>query len=153
MRRASGEPVRSDRGGIGYLLNQAARGVRAKLAEELRLQGLDDRDYIVLRGVMSEWEKTGAGVLTSGIAESLKIQLSDVDDAALRLGRNGWVEVAREGGALRLAPSQKATTIMPGLQDTARWSLEHSLNGFARDEIEQLTGYLARIVRNTNEAE
>jgi hypothetical protein len=90
MERASGEPVKSDRGGIGYLLNQAARGVRAQLAEELRLQGLDDRDYIVLRNVVAEWEKTGTGVLLSEVTESLKIQQSLLDDAAQRLGLTPW---------------------------------------------------------------
>ena len=153
MRRASGEPVRSDRGGVGYLLNQAARGVRARLAEELRLQGLDDGDYIVLRNVMSGWEKTGAGVVISNITETLKLDASHAERTARKLGRNGWVSVSDEGDSLRLTPTQKATTIMPGLQDTARWSLEHSLNGFARNEIEQLSGYLARIVHNTSEAE
>lgn len=60
--------------------------------------------------------------------------------------------VKDERGAARLTPTQKATRAMPGFQDTARWTLEHSLNGFSRDEIAQLAAYLGRIVHNTRDA-
>lgn len=83
--------MRADRGGIGYLLNQAARGVRAKLAAELRNHGLDDNDFIVLRNAVSMWERTGEAILTTRIAESLNIPLPRVKAAADKLSRDGWI--------------------------------------------------------------
>lgn len=152
MQRASGDPVRADRGGVGYLLNQAARGVRANLAAELRKHGLDDGDFIVLRNVVYAWERTGEGILATQMVESLNIPLPRVKAAADKLCRDGWLDLTDERGAVHLAPTQKATKAMPGFQDTARWTLEHSLNGFSRDEIAELSAYLERIVHNTKDA-
>lgn len=146
-----GEPaVRADRGGIGYLLNQAARGVRAQLAGQLREHGINDSEFIVLRNAAEHFERTQGGVPTSQIAEALHLSQIEVEESSARLARDGWVEIARVGNVIQVLPTHKAMTLMPVLADTARWSLEAALNGFSRDEIAALSEMLRRIIHNSH---
>lgn len=143
------ESIRADRSGVGFLLNQAARAVRARLAAELHVHGLDDADFILLRVVMFSREQARTQPATAeGVAAELNLPLAAVVDTAHKLGDRGWIGVSGAGTELSLSPTRKALSIVPGLVDTARWTLEESLNGFSREEIDQLSVLLQRIIKN-----
>jgi DNA-binding MarR family transcriptional regulator len=142
--------VRADKNGIGFLLNQAARGVRAQVASRLREHGISDNEFIVLRNAAELHERTGDPALTTDIAERLHLSISDVEEASAALERDGWVETTRAGGAYHVVPTHKGLALMPVLQDAARWSLETALNGFSREEIASLTEMLRRLVHNSD---
>lgn len=146
--RTDDEPIRADRSGVGFLLNQAARAVRARLADDLRHHDLDDTDFIVLRNVIGASEHGVQGLRASDVAQALNMPVADINQAAIRLDQRGWLETSQVGDSLQLTPTRKAHTVVPGIADTARWTLERALNGFSRDEIEQLQDMLTRIIRN-----
>ena len=141
--------VRADRGGIGFLLNQAARAVRARLSEELHVHGLGDADFILLRRVTADAQRDGSETNTNSVSMDLNMPLSAVVEAAERLRARGWLDVTGDGSDLNLRPTRRTQTVVPGLVDTARWTLEEALNGFSHDEIAALSGMLERIITNT----
>lgn len=143
------QPIRADRGGVGFLLNQAARAVRVKLVEDLRHHDLTDTDFIIIRNVLDGHEERSDVVKTSDISASLNIPRVALNQSARRLERLGWLEVTGSGDDLGLAPTQKTLTTVPVIADTARWALERALNGFSRDEIVALSDMLERIIRNS----
>jgi DNA-binding MarR family transcriptional regulator len=136
------------RQGIGFLLNQSARKLRARLAEDLSTHGLDDQTYIVLRNVAAPGE-TGAAT-AAGIASSLHMPIESVRAAVARLTRDGWIAPEMSGASddVELGLTEKAERVMPGFQDIGHWALEAALNGFTDAEIDELSGYLDRILSN-----
>jgi hypothetical protein len=139
--------------GIAFLLNQSARKLRARLAAELEKYGLDDEGYIVLRNVASAGERDEPAPSPHSIASGLHMPIESIRAAAARLTRDGWLQVrpvdAGEGSdtaGLHLTAKTKA--VMLGFEDIGHWTLESALNGFTDAEIDELTGYLKRILNN-----
>jgi DNA-binding MarR family transcriptional regulator len=135
---------------FGFLLNQAARALRSTVAGELRVHGLDDEQWIVLRNT-SVMERSGRpGSTSQDLAKKLNIHVEDVAGAAKRLARDGWVTIGVVPGAeqpvIRL--TDKARRVLPGLVDVGNWTAERALNGFTNDEVDSLVGFLKRILRN-----
>lgn len=147
--KPDGEAVRADRSGVGFLLNQAARSVRARLAEDLRHHDLSDTDFILLRAATAGAAAGSDGISPAQIATDLNMPVAEVASSADRLVRLGWLVRKRAADEVRLRPTQKAVTVVPGITATARWTLEQALNGFSREEIGLLQEMLERIIRNT----
>jgi len=142
------QAVRADRGGVGFLLNQAARAVRAQLLEDLRHHDLTHTDFIIIRNVLGAYQGGVGATTTPQVSASLNIPQETLDESARRLERMGWLQVSVKGNQLELAPTQKAVGTIPVIADAARWTLERALNGFSREEIATLSDMLERIIRN-----
>lgn len=140
-------PVRSDRDGVGYLLNQAARASRQVLAEELKHHGLNDTDFIVLQNVSAAHEADSTVRLVE-IAERNYCEVESLRISAEHLVRDGWLLSDGESGNPVLRPTDKTSRTMPAFRDSARWMLERGLNGFSGEEVDQLAGLLKRLLRN-----
>ena len=135
---------------FGFLLNQAARALRSTVAHDLRVHGLDDDQWVVLRNTFS-MEKAGRpGATPQDIARHLNVEIEDVVAAAERLARGGFVTLGVEAGAQQpvVMLTDKARRVLPGLVDVGNWTAERALNEFTNEEIGELVGFLKRIRRN-----
>lgn len=142
------DPLKAD---MGYLIGQTSRWLRALLSEELRFHGLDDVAYILLFYVMDAGDR---GLGTYELSGRAEIPFEELDRTAQRLVRDGWlVEVSSPDRKERVVtPSAKTRTVFPVLRDAAHWSIEHALNGFTAEEIEELRSYLMRMQANLRES-
>lgn len=140
-------PVRSDRDGVGYLLNQTARASRKVLAEELKHHGLNDTDFILLQNVSAAHAAESTVQLVE-LAERNNVDVEQVRSSAERLVRDGWLLSDGEPANPVLQPTEKALRAMTAFRDSARWMLERGLNGFSGNEIDQLASLLKRMLGN-----
>jgi DNA-binding MarR family transcriptional regulator len=76
---------------FGFLLNQAARALRSTVSDSLRVHGLDDDQWIVLRNAFAIDKAGRDGATPQVIAKRLNIEIGDIVRAAERLARDGWV--------------------------------------------------------------
>jgi len=133
---------------IGFLLNQASRSVVALLGDRFRQLGLDEHGWTVLHNAYAH---QGNGCTPFTIAARLHIPAEVNVTAATRLVRDGWLTTG-DGGPVaetsKLRVTQKAKDVMPGLEDTARWIVEHATNGFSNRECEEFSAYLKRFNEN-----
>lgn len=133
---------------LGFLTNKVGRLLRARMREQLRSQGFDDMDYIVLRGALQYWDRNNVPTTVPVLAEELVLPYEEVSRAAARLIRDNWFVVRATGKPEALEPSAKAVKLAPVLQDSAHWTVEAAMNGFSADEVEALTDMLRRMLRN-----
>jgi DNA-binding MarR family transcriptional regulator len=140
--------LKRDQDGVGFLLNQAGRAIAAEIHADLRLQGLDYPEFVVLRHVLRDSPTMPDGVSVTYLSNKLCLTPEDVEGRAQRLARGGWLKTRGDNQHLVLFPSRKTHAALPVLEDTIHWVHERSLNGFTQDEIEALTGYLKRLLRN-----
>jgi N6-adenosine-specific RNA methylase IME4 len=134
--------------GVGFLLNQASRSVMARLGEQFRQLGLDEHGWIVLS---SAYDHQGNGCTPFDIAARLHVPSEVNITVASRLVRDGWLTTG-DGGPVgessSLCITQKTRDVMPGLEDTARWIIEHATNGFTARESDEFAAYLKRFNEN-----
>lgn len=133
---------------LGFLLNKTARLLRARMREQLHSQGFDDTDYVVLRGAIAHWERTGEATTAPALAKELVLPYEEVSTASTRLLRDNWFVVRASGEPEALEPSAKAMKILPVMQDSGRWVLQAATNGFSNAECEQLTLLIRRMLDN-----
>ena len=142
-------PVKAGQEGIDFLVNQTARAFGARLSKQIEHYGLDTGCYTVLRHLVREIEATPDGVAVSDLSRKLNLSHKVLAESARRLERDGWIAIgsAGERGTV-LRPTRRAFSVVPVLIDASRWMLEGALNGFSAEEIEQLSDYLRRVIRN-----
>jgi DNA-binding MarR family transcriptional regulator len=135
---------------FGFLLNQAARSLRSTVSRDLRVHGLDDDQWIVLRNTFATEKAGRPGATPQEIAKRLNIHIEDIVSAAERLARDGWVTIGVEPGALQsvIKLTDKARRVLPGLLDVSTWTAERALNGFTNEEVREIIGFLKRILSN-----
>lgn len=132
--------------GMGFLLNYASRSVVGQMRDRLRTVGLDHDMWTMMQGIRIAGEQ---GANPEETAAMLRMPRGAMIDAAERLVRDGWAKpVSKRSSELRLVLTPKATKAMHGLNSEARLLLEHATNGFTHAEVEQLAGYLKRIIDN-----
>jgi DNA-binding MarR family transcriptional regulator len=141
-------PVRAGQEGVGFLISQASRALQARIAEKVSQYGLDMDRYTVLRHVVREISAYPDGVSVEGLSSKLNIPASVIEGASVRLQSDGWLETSATGFELLMVPTHRALAQAPVLTDASRWMLEEALNGFSREEIEDLTALLNRVLRN-----
>lgn len=135
---------------LGFLLNQSARALRSTMAQELRLYGIGEDQWIVLRNAYEREHSKRPPTVPQELAAQLNMHIEDIVAAAESLARDGWLTL---GGATAepqpaIMLTDKARRAMPGMVDVANWTMERALNGFTNEEVEQLTGFLERLRRN-----
>jgi DNA-binding MarR family transcriptional regulator len=144
----AGEPVAADRTGLGHLIGYAARLLWRTLAERLEGLGLDADSYIVLVNVAISQERSGRGPLVSEMAGQLALDHGAFERAIEHLRQARLITVAREPSSERIALTPKAVSLMPVLQNEARWVLENALSGFTYEEIDGFGDHLRRVIAN-----
>lgn len=140
-------PIKSDRDGVGYLLNQTARASRQVLAEELKHHGLNDTDFILLQNVSAAHASDSDARLVE-IAQRNNCDIESLRASSERLVRDGWLLSDGEPANPTLKATEKTLRTMPAFRDSARWMLERALNGFSGEEIDQLAALLKRMLNN-----
>jgi DNA-binding MarR family transcriptional regulator len=140
--------VKAGQSGVGFMLNQASRALNAEMAPVVANYGLDLSMYTVIRHLLREMAEMPDGVPPAVLSRKLNMPLVAVEDAASRLERDGWIERAAAEGGIVLCPTRKARAAEPVLVDASRWLLERTLNGFSREEIEQFTVFMRRVLDN-----
>lgn len=144
---------RAGESNIGYLINQAGRLLTKQLNARLEELDLTQPGYALLRSVTAIKDRP---VTISDIADDLRMDNGHVMRAVDLAVQQGWLltephpEMRR---ALILKVSDKTKAVMPAITDAGHWTLEAGLNGFTHEEIDQLRGYLQRLVRNLEAAE
>jgi DNA-binding MarR family transcriptional regulator len=142
------DQLKAGQEGVGFLVNQTTRAFSWHISKEIRQFNIQLPGYVVLRHLLREIEASPNGVPVPDLAEKLLMDPALVLDAAERLERDGWLKMAGMGAHSTLKPTAKAYKIAPVLASASRWMLEEALNGFSRDEIDQLSSMLRRILRN-----
>jgi hypothetical protein len=143
------DPIKLGHRGIGFLLNQSARAISAQFDEELRLFDLDHAGLVLLRNTLRECNFSSENsIRVTELAVRLILPTQEITEEALRLQRDGWLEVRGEVPMVELAPTKKAIGVLPVLLDKTRWTSNRALNGFSAEEIETLTEMLRRVIRN-----
>jgi DNA-binding MarR family transcriptional regulator len=135
---------------FGFLLNQASRALRSTLAGELRLHGIGEDQWVVLRNAY-ERERSGKPQTTPrDLAAQLNMRIEDIGAAAESLAREGWITLGGKAADRKpvITLTDKARRVLPGLVDVSNWTAERALNGFTNEEVEQLTANLQRLCRN-----
>jgi DNA-binding MarR family transcriptional regulator len=135
---------------FGFLLNQSSRALRSTLMAELRLHGIGEDQWVVLRNA---FEREHAGVQPTtpkDLAKQLNMHIEDIVAASESLAREEWIALGGKAGERKpaITLTDKARRVLPGLIDVSSWTAERALNGFTNEEIEQLTDYLRRLCRN-----
>ncbi len=133
--------------GIGYLLNRASRDVVDRMRDQLRPLGLDHDMWMMIQAVRRSENGCASPVEAS---ERLHTQLGSMIDAAERLVRDGWAQVApgQPADSGRIALTDKASKALQAIDGEARWLLEHATSGFTHEELDHLADYLKRIIQN-----
>jgi hypothetical protein len=132
--------------GLGFLLNYASRSVVGQMRDKLRTVGLDHDMWTMMQGIRVAGE---AGANPEKTAVTLRMPKGAMIDAAERLVRDGWAKpVSKRSAETRLVLTPKATKVMHALNSEARLLLGHATNGFTQAEIDELGGYLKRIIDN-----
>lgn len=135
---------------FGFLLNQASRALRSTLAQELRLHGIRDDQWVVLRTAF-ERERSGLSLPTPReLTAHLNMHIEDVVEASEQLARDGWITLGSATGdpLPSITLTDKARRVLPGMVDISNWTTERALNGFTNEEVGQLTGFLERLCHN-----
>jgi DNA-binding MarR family transcriptional regulator len=135
---------------FGFLLNQSSRALRSTLTGELRLHGIGEDQWVVLRNAF-ERERAGQPQTTpKDLAAQLNVHIEDVVTASESLARDGWIKLRGKPGDKKptITLTDKARRVLPSLVDVSNWTAERALNGFTNEEVEQLTVYLQRLCRN-----
>jgi len=131
--------------GLGFLLNYASRSVVGAMRDKLRTVGLDHDMWTMIQGIRVAGEE---GANPEQTAEMLRMPRGAMIDAAERLVRDGWAKPVSKSAGSRLVLTPKATKAMHALSSEATLLLEHATSGFTHAELEQLGGYLKRIIDN-----
>ncbi len=145
-----GEHKDMPQAGFAFLLNQASRALRSTLAQELRLHGIGDDQWVVLRTTL-ERERSGQSPSTPReLTAHLNMHIEDVVEASEQLARDGWITLGSATGdpLPSITLTDKARRVLPGMIDVSNWTTERALNGFTNDEVAQLAGFLERLCRN-----
>ena len=103
---------------------------------------------MVLRHLLREIDSSPEGVTVSALSRKLLLEPQELTEASARLERDGWLKSTGFGPDAALKPTAKAFKVEPVLHAASRWMLEEALNGFSREEIEQLSALLKRVLRN-----
>jgi hypothetical protein len=142
------DPIRTGRLGIGFLLSFTARALSHEFDRALRPHGLDHFRLIIIRNVVRDYADQPGGVPVTSLAEKLVIPEATLREGARVLGSAGWLTVTEQRGSMLLAPTHKATSMLPVLLDAARWTHEQALNGFSNEEVVVLSSDLRRVMKN-----
>jgi DNA-binding MarR family transcriptional regulator len=144
----TGDPIKSGQEGIGFLVNQTSRAFAQRMSKEIGQFNLELPGYVVLRHLLREIDASPDGVQVGDLAKKVLLDPRELTEASARLERDGWLKSAGFGVHALLKPTAKAYKVEPVLSAASRWMLHEALNGFSRDEIEDLTSLLKRILRN-----
>jgi DNA-binding MarR family transcriptional regulator len=144
----TGDPIKSGQEGIGFLVNQTSRAFAQRMSKEIGQFNLELSGYVVLRHLLREINASPDGVSVGDLAKKVLLDARDITEASARLERDGWLKSAGFGAHALLKPTAKAYKVEPVLSAASRWMLHEALNGFSRDEIEELSSQLKRILRN-----
>ncbi len=142
------DPIKAGQSGVGFLVNQTSRAFGKAMAKELRQFNIQLPGYVVLRHLTREAQASPDGVSVESLAEKLMLEPAEIEEASERLARDGWLKMTGAGPTARLKPTAKTHKIAPVLSAASRWMLEEALNGFSREEIDQLTALLRRVLTN-----
>jgi DNA-binding MarR family transcriptional regulator len=144
----SADTIRSDHSGIGFLLNQATRALNGEFDTALRHHGLRHLGLVVIRNVFREGAQFPAGVPVSHLSQLLIITPYDLAEEVSALTQGGWIAARVDGKEMYLSATRKSENVLPMLIDVCHWNFEHALNGFSREEVDDFSEMLRRVIRN-----
>lgn len=144
----SDDPIKLGRGGLVFLCNMSARALSRDLDAALAPHGLDHGCLVLLRNVVRDTRTSPEGVTISSLASKLILPVDVLSRRAEQLRATGWLEVDTSPQGMLLRPTHRTLANLSILTDATRWTVEKALNGFSRDEIEQLSAMLKRVLWN-----
>src|SRR5450759_5232975 len=100
---------------FGFLLNQSSRALRSTLMDELRLHGIGEDQWVVLRNAY-EREYSGQPQATpKDVAAQLNVHVEDIVAASESLAREGWITLGGKAGDRRpaITLTDKARRVLP----------------------------------------
>lgn len=133
---------------FGFLLNQGSRALRSTLAKDLRVHGIGEDEWVLLRNAYERERAERPQATPRDLAGELNMHVEDIVAAAERLARDRWIALGSDDSRAAIALTDKARRILPGLVDMSNWTAERALNGFTNEEVGELTAYLERLCRN-----
>ena len=142
------KPIKAGQEGIGFLVNQTTRAFRWCIAEVCRQYNISPDSYTVLRHVLREIDESPDGLSSAVLSDKILMPVAQVNHAAQKLARDGWLVVTGEGDDACLRPTAEARKIGPVLSESSRWMLDQALKDFNPAEIDELSGYLRRVLKN-----
>lgn len=138
---------------LGHLLNKASHLMKWELTNRLREYDLTSAQWAVLT-YLHRQESCGAGdmnITPADIAEKIRVERPAVTRIVDKLLKGGWIEkrvnsIDRRSHNITLTPS--AIGLMPTLKEIGEGVVEKSLIGISKDNMEQLSSVLMKIIEN-----
>lgn len=145
--------MNNDEENLGYLLNKSTKMIRSKFNEKLKEYELTSSQWAVIRDIyyQGKMDEGLKNVSPAAIAQRLYIDRPTISGIMERLSKKEWVIVRtnlEDRRSLLISLTDKSRDLMMELEKLGDNSMEHAVQGFDDSEIEELKGYLQRIINN-----
>lgn len=130
---------------LGYLLNNAARMLRLKLAESLADTGLTPQQAAVLIAVAAGEDRR---LTPRSIADSIGTDAATTTGLLARLTRDGWLTTEpnpNDGRSRLIGLTEKAEASLPDVMKAARLVSQEATRSLSASEVDTLTQLLERL--------
>ncbi|MBB6215899.1 MarR family transcriptional regulator for hemolysin [Anaerosolibacter carboniphilus] len=138
---------------LGYLINKAARLTKWELKNKLSDVGLTSSQFAVIREIGCNECKSDNTISLSpaAIAERLHSDRPTISGIIQRLTNQGWVRRTENPNDRRsqiIVLTEKSKELMENFESLSNEAIKRGIWDFKEEEIENLKGYLRRIIDN-----
>lgn len=135
---------------LGYLLNKSSNLIKWELNRELEKLELTASQWAVLKDVHVQGS-LGGNTTPASVALRLNVERPTMSGIINRLLKSGWIKVVKNPEDKRsqiIKLTERAEKIMSEAEMISIKIIGQALNGFSKEDIQNLYSYLAKIIDN-----